>query len=75
MRTSSRFPGTKRRTYLEENLGACDITLTDDDLSRLDELAPSGVAAGARYPYDWSYGDSPAAERAGSGRSPLCGPG
>jgi aryl-alcohol dehydrogenase-like predicted oxidoreductase len=55
------IPGTKRRSYLEENVGACDIALTDDDRSRLDALAPPGVAAGSRYPYDWKYGDSPAA--------------
>jgi aryl-alcohol dehydrogenase-like predicted oxidoreductase len=55
------IPGTKRRTYLEENIGACDIALTDADLARLDALAPRGVAAGSRYPYDWKYGDSPAA--------------
>jgi aryl-alcohol dehydrogenase-like predicted oxidoreductase len=55
------IPGTKRRTYLEENVGACDIALTDADLARLDGLAPRGVAAGSRYPYDWKYGDSPAA--------------
>jgi aryl-alcohol dehydrogenase-like predicted oxidoreductase len=55
------IPGTKRRTYLEENVAACDITLTDEDRSRLDLLAPRGAAAGGRYPYDWKYGDSPAA--------------
>ena len=44
------IPGTKRRDRLEENLGALDVTLTADDLARLDELAPVGVAAGDRYP-------------------------
>jgi aryl-alcohol dehydrogenase-like predicted oxidoreductase len=53
------IPGTKRRVYLEENVAASDITLTPDDMSRLDALAPQGVAAGARYPYAYSYGDSP----------------
>jgi aryl-alcohol dehydrogenase-like predicted oxidoreductase len=53
------IPGTKRRSYLEENVGACDISLTDEDLARLDALAPRGAAAGDRYPYDWAYGDSP----------------
>jgi aryl-alcohol dehydrogenase-like predicted oxidoreductase len=53
------IPGTKRRDYLEENVAACDVTLTADDLRRLDELAPQGVAAGGRYPYTYSYGDSP----------------
>ena len=44
------IPGTKRRTYLEENLGAVRVELTADDLARIDEVAPRGVAAGARYP-------------------------
>ena len=44
------IPGTKRREYLEENLRAADIELTDDDLARLDEAAPVGAAAGQRYP-------------------------
>ncbi|HEY2294514.1 MAG TPA: aldo/keto reductase [Thermoanaerobaculia bacterium] len=44
------IPGTKRRQYLEENLGALDVTLTADDLRRIDEIAPKGVAAGLRYP-------------------------
>jgi aryl-alcohol dehydrogenase-like predicted oxidoreductase len=43
------IPGTKRVKYLEENAGAADVTLTDEDLARLDELAPVGVAAGERY--------------------------
>jgi aryl-alcohol dehydrogenase-like predicted oxidoreductase len=42
--------GTKRRAYLEENLGALDVSLTREDLKRIDEVAPHGVAAGARYP-------------------------
>jgi aryl-alcohol dehydrogenase-like predicted oxidoreductase len=44
------IPGTKRVTRLEENLGALDVTMTAEDLARLDELAPVGVAAGDRYP-------------------------
>ncbi len=44
------IPGTKRRKYLEENVGALDVTLTQDDLQRIDEIAPKGVAAGTRYP-------------------------
>jgi len=43
------IPGTKHVTYLEENAGAADVTLTDEDLARLDEVAPAGVAAGERY--------------------------
>lgn len=41
--------GTKRLRYLEENLSAVDITLTADDLSRIDEVAPMGFTAGDRY--------------------------
>jgi len=44
------IPGTKRRTYLEENVAALDVALTPDDLARIDEVAPKGVAAGERYP-------------------------
>jgi aryl-alcohol dehydrogenase-like predicted oxidoreductase len=42
--------GTKRRTYLEENLKALDVPFTPEELQRLDELAPRGVASGDRYP-------------------------
>jgi aryl-alcohol dehydrogenase-like predicted oxidoreductase len=44
------IPGTKRRTYLGQNVAAADLALTADELRRLDELAPAGVAAGDRYP-------------------------
>ncbi len=44
------IPGTKHRKYLWENIGAIDVCLTSEDLVRLDELAPNGVAAGLRYP-------------------------
>jgi aryl-alcohol dehydrogenase-like predicted oxidoreductase len=44
------IPGTKRRKYLEENAGAVDVTLTPEDLRRIDEAAPKGAAAGTRYP-------------------------
>ncbi|MBD2523269.1 aldo/keto reductase [Nostoc sp. FACHB-133] len=44
------IPGTKRRTYLEENIAATDITLTEEELNRLEAVAPKGVAAGERYP-------------------------
>jgi aryl-alcohol dehydrogenase-like predicted oxidoreductase len=44
------IPGTKRVKYLEENVGAVDVELTDDDLRRLDEAFPKGAAAGDRYP-------------------------
>jgi aryl-alcohol dehydrogenase-like predicted oxidoreductase len=44
------IPGTKHVKYLEENVSALEITLTADDLRRIDEAAPKGVAAGERYP-------------------------
>ena len=44
------IPGTKRRSYLEENIAAGDIALGADELARIDEIAPRGVAAGLRYP-------------------------
>jgi aryl-alcohol dehydrogenase-like predicted oxidoreductase len=54
------IPGTKRRSYLEENVGASRVVLTDDDLARLDKIAPPGAAAGDRYSWAHTYGDSPA---------------
>ncbi len=44
------IPGTKRRKYLEENVGALDIRLTEAELSEIGAVAPRGVAAGPRYP-------------------------
>jgi aryl-alcohol dehydrogenase-like predicted oxidoreductase len=44
------IPGTKRRKYLEENAGALNVTLSADDIRRIDEVAPKGVASGQRYP-------------------------
>jgi aryl-alcohol dehydrogenase-like predicted oxidoreductase len=44
------IPGTKRRAYLEENVAAVDITLTQAELDRINEVAPKNVAAGTRYP-------------------------
>jgi aryl-alcohol dehydrogenase-like predicted oxidoreductase len=43
------IPGTKRRKYLEENLGALNVSLTADDLARINAAVPSGAAAGTRY--------------------------
>jgi aryl-alcohol dehydrogenase-like predicted oxidoreductase len=43
------IPGTKRRQYVQENVGALDMAITPEDLERLDEIAPKGAAAGARY--------------------------
>ncbi|MDQ3922897.1 MAG: aldo/keto reductase [Actinomycetota bacterium] len=43
------IPGTKRREYLEENVAAVGISLTDEELRRIDEVAPKGAASGERY--------------------------
>jgi aryl-alcohol dehydrogenase-like predicted oxidoreductase len=43
------IPGTKRRTYLQENVAAVEIELSQEDLARIDEAAPRGVTAGDRY--------------------------
>lgn len=44
------IPGTKRRSYLEENVAALDVELTDAALAAIEEIAPQDAAAGARYP-------------------------
>jgi aryl-alcohol dehydrogenase-like predicted oxidoreductase len=44
------IPGTKRRKYLEENVSAIGVKLSEDDLRRIDEIFPTGAAAGLRYP-------------------------
>jgi aryl-alcohol dehydrogenase-like predicted oxidoreductase len=44
------IPGTKRRKYLEENVGAINIQLNPEDLRRIDEVFPRDATAGARYP-------------------------
>ena len=43
------IPGTKRRTYLQENVAAVEIELSEEDLARIDKAAPRGVTAGDRY--------------------------
>ena len=43
------IPGTKRRAYLEDNLGALDVTLGEDELARIDAILPPGAASGTRY--------------------------
>jgi aryl-alcohol dehydrogenase-like predicted oxidoreductase len=53
------IPGTKRRRYLEDNVSAADVQLGDEDLARLEELAPPGAAAGSRYRGAYGYGESP----------------
>ena len=43
------IPGTKRRTYLRENVAALDLTLSDEDLAAIEEVFPAGAASGDRY--------------------------
>ncbi|MEA2483141.1 MAG: hypothetical protein QOC55_1088 [Thermoleophilaceae bacterium] len=43
------IPGTTKVKNLEENVAATDVQLTEDDLRRLDEVAPKGAASGDRY--------------------------
>jgi aryl-alcohol dehydrogenase-like predicted oxidoreductase len=44
------IPGTKRRSYLEQNAQSVELSLTAEDLARIDEAAPVGAASGDRYP-------------------------
>jgi aryl-alcohol dehydrogenase-like predicted oxidoreductase len=44
------IPGTKRRKFLEDNVGALHVRLREGDLRRMSEVFPSGAAAGERYP-------------------------
>jgi aryl-alcohol dehydrogenase-like predicted oxidoreductase len=44
------IPGTKRRSYLEENVGAAAVQFTADEIAKIDAIAPMGAAAGLRYP-------------------------
>jgi aryl-alcohol dehydrogenase-like predicted oxidoreductase len=44
------IPGTKRRKYLEENIGAERLNISDEELSELDGLFPANAASGQRYP-------------------------
>jgi aryl-alcohol dehydrogenase-like predicted oxidoreductase len=50
------IPGTKRRTYLEENVGALAVELTPEDLARLDALIPAGDRSAAA---NWTNLDTP----------------
>jgi aryl-alcohol dehydrogenase-like predicted oxidoreductase len=43
------IPGTKRRSYLEQNLGALEVRLSAEELARIDSILPPGAAAGPRY--------------------------
>ncbi len=44
------IPGTKRIKYVEENIGATDLILSDEELDQLNKIFPENVAAGLRYP-------------------------
>ena len=44
------IPGTKKVKYLEENIGAVNVSLSEDELKRIDEIAPAGFTKGLRYP-------------------------
>ena len=44
------IPGTRRLRNLDENLGALEVRLTDEELQEIDAVFPAGVSAGARYP-------------------------
>jgi aryl-alcohol dehydrogenase-like predicted oxidoreductase len=43
------IPGTKRRKYLDQNIAAVDLRLSEEELQRLDEILPPGAASGDRY--------------------------
>jgi aryl-alcohol dehydrogenase-like predicted oxidoreductase len=43
------IPGTSSKQRLEENVEAIDIELDDEDLEKIEEIAPRGAAAGGRY--------------------------
>jgi aryl-alcohol dehydrogenase-like predicted oxidoreductase len=47
------IPGTKRRTYLDQNLGALDVKLSPAELQQIDGLFARGAAVGARYPDEY----------------------
>ncbi|WP_326568280.1 aldo/keto reductase [Amycolatopsis rhabdoformis] len=44
------IPGTKRRKYLEENVAAAQLELSEEDLAAIEQAAPADAVAGARYP-------------------------
>jgi len=54
------IPGTKRRTYLEENVGAVDVELTADDIAELEAVASTDAVSGERYAdMAWVSGNTP----------------
>lgn len=44
------IPATTKIAHLEENVGACEVTLSSEDVAQLDAAFPAGIAAGTRYP-------------------------
>jgi aryl-alcohol dehydrogenase-like predicted oxidoreductase len=44
------IPGTKRRSYLEENVGAAEVELSGEDLARIEDVLSGEAVAGERYP-------------------------
>jgi aryl-alcohol dehydrogenase-like predicted oxidoreductase len=50
------IPGTKQQKRLKENLRSLEIKLSENDLQRIEEIAPIGVAAGTRYPEALMHG-------------------
>jgi aryl-alcohol dehydrogenase-like predicted oxidoreductase len=44
------IPGTKRTSYLEDNLGALDLRLSQEERNKLENLFPMGIAKGQKYP-------------------------
>jgi len=44
------IPDTKRKERLKENIKSVEIKLMEDDLKRINEIAPVGAASGTRYP-------------------------
>ena len=44
------IPGTKRRSYLEQNVAAAAVTISAEELAEIDAVIPRGAAAGERYP-------------------------
>lgn len=49
------IPGTKRRGYLEENIAATGVTITDEDIAAIEAVAPRGIASGDRYAAEYMH--------------------
>ncbi|WP_339312898.1 MULTISPECIES: aldo/keto reductase [Paenibacillus] len=44
------IPGTRNLERVHENLGALQVSLTDDEMNKIDRISPQGIAAGGRFP-------------------------